>query len=464
MSQPPRGPDDPVDPLDPADPVDPTEPLDRDESLDETVVRDGSLDETVVRDEWGNETVVGAGATVVPDEPLLVEEQEEVAERRAPLIWPYLLAFLVLVLAGLGAYWYFSQEDTNTVPAVVGQLEPNAEASVREAGFEPRSEPEESERPVGVVLEQSPEGGTELEEGKTVVLSVSSGPAEGAVPDVVGEQTDDAVAAVEEAGFEAKVTEVFADEEEGIVVEQDPAAGGNLREGATVELSASKGREPVEVPDVVGTTSSEATAALRDAGLEANLVSVPSRRPAGTVIAQNPRAGSTVDSGSSVRLNVSQSPGTTTTTTTTTEQTTTAPEPTPAPGIVPDAVGQELSEGARAFGDEGLKVAVSYVPSQEAQGTIVAQAQAAGTELQRGDTVQVNVSNGADPAAATAVPDVVGETTAAARSQLDDAGFEVLAIEVEDSGSEEGTVLSQTPAGGASVPGGSLVILYVSAG
>ena len=42
------------------------------------------------------------------------------------------------------------------------------------------------------------------------------------------------------------------------------------------------------VPDVVGTTSSEATSTLRDAGFEANLVSVPSDRPPGTVVAQNP--------------------------------------------------------------------------------------------------------------------------------------------------------------------------------
>ena len=43
------------------------------------------------------------------------------------------------------------------------------------------------------------------------------------------------------------------------------------------------------VPDVVGTTSSEATATLREAGFEANLVSVPSDRPPGTVVAQDRR-------------------------------------------------------------------------------------------------------------------------------------------------------------------------------
>jgi eukaryotic-like serine/threonine-protein kinase len=223
----------------------------------------------------------------------------------------------------------------------------------------------------------------------------------------------------------------------------------------------------VRVPDVVGTTSSEATAALRDADLDANLVSVPSERPPGTVIAQNPPAGTTVEAGDTVRLNVAQAPvattGATTEPATTTIQTTTAPPP-PAPASVPDVVGAELADGARAFGDEGLKVSVRYVPSSEAQGRIVAQARPAGTELERGDTVQVNVSTGSDPAPATAVPQVLGAEQERARSLLEDAGFEVLAIELATADpSRAGRVLSQTPAGRASVPRGSLVILYVGA-
>ncbi|MEJ7568168.1 MAG: PASTA domain-containing protein [Gaiellaceae bacterium] len=451
MNQPPR------DPAGPGDPVDPDEPL----------------DETIVRDEWGEETVIRAEEPVVAE--TVVEEREEVPVRRPPLIWPWLLAFLVLVLGGLGAYYYFSQEDENTVPAVVGEREENAQASVREAGFEPRSEQQESPKPSGVVIDQSPDGGTELEEGKTVLLTVSSGPPRETVPDVVGEQTAEAVAALEAANFEADVTEAFSDEQAGTVIRQEPAAGGNLKEGSTVALTVSKGPEPVEVPDVVGTTSSEATATLRDAGLEANLVPVPSDRTAGTVLAQNPAAGTTAKSGSKVRLNVAQAPDETTpsttteplpattqvTTQTTTQATTTAPPPAPTPATVPDAVGQELAVGARSFGDERLKVAVRYVPSREARGRIVAQAQPAGTELRRGDTVQVNVSNGADPAPATAVPNVAGDEAGEARSQLEAAGFEVLAIELTVAGSQAGVVISQTPGGGASVPRGSLVILYV---
>ena len=71
-----------------------------------------------------------------------------------------------------------------------------------------------------------------------------------------------------------------------------------------------------------------------------------------------------------------------------------------------------------------------YVPSDQPRGTVVAQAQPSGTELEQGDTVQVNVSEGADPPADASVPDVVGLERDDARERIGDAGFEVLAIEL----------------------------------
>jgi beta-lactam-binding protein with PASTA domain len=304
-------------------------------------------DETVIRDEWGPE-----------DETFVqrVEEEEEPPGPRPPKIWPWLLALLVLVLGGLGALWYFTQDD------------------------------------------------------------------------------------------------------------EDDAA----------ETTATAARTS-PVPDVVGTTSSEATATLRAAGFDANVVSVPSEAPAGQVVAQAPAAGEEATEGSVVRINVAR-PGeepattdttgttdttptttTTTTTATTTAATTTAPAE-PEPATVPDAVGDELADAAEEFGDEGLRVAVQYVPSNEARGTVVAQARPPGTELTRGDTVQLNVSTGADPPADARVPDVTSLEDSAARDRLEQDGFEVLAIEVDEG--DEGTVVSQSPSGGASIPRGSLVLLY----
>ena len=54
-------------------------------------------------DEWGPEDEVVRRAEV--------EEEEEPPGPRPPTIWPWLLALLVLVLGGLGALWYFTQED-----------------------------------------------------------------------------------------------------------------------------------------------------------------------------------------------------------------------------------------------------------------------------------------------------------------------------------------------------------------
>jgi len=435
-------------------------------------------DETVARDTWGEETVVPE-ETVLADETV-VEEREAVPVRRAPLIWPWLLAFLLLILGGLGAYYYFSQADESTVPAVVGDRQERAEARVREAGFEPRAESEESTRPRGIVLEQSPDPGTEQEEGETVLLTVSSGPPRETVPDVVGATEESAVESLEEAGFETEVSKAFSERRVGVVVRQEPDAGENLREGATVALTVSRGREPVTVPDVVGTTSSEATATLREAGLEANVVPVPSEEPAGSVVAQNPGAGQEAKRGDTIRLNVARTPDETAPATTapppattapprtttapppatTTSPATTAPAP-PGPAAVPDAVGSPLADAARVFAREGLRVSVQPVPSREPAGEVVAQARPAGTELRRGDTVQLNVSIGPDPASEARVPDVVGLQRDVARPRLAAAGFEVLALEDVESGGQAGVVLAQTPSGDARVSRGSLVILYV---
>ena len=126
-------------------------------------------------------------------------------------------------------------------------------------------------------------------------------------------------------------------------------------------------------------------------------------------------------------------------------------------------MGSPLADAARAFGDEGLKVSVQPVPSDEPAGTVVAQARESGTELERGETVQVNVSIGPDPAPEASVPDVVGSPQRDARSRLASAGFEVLSIETFGSPAQVGDVISQTPAGNAGIPRGSLVILYVGA-
>ncbi|HWN22486.1 MAG TPA: PASTA domain-containing protein, partial [Gaiellaceae bacterium] len=200
-----------------------------------------------------------------------------------------------------------------------------------------------------------------------------------------------------------------------------------------------------QVPDLVGAQSGEAQETLREAGLRANVQTVPSAQPGGTVVAQNPAAGTEVDEGSAVRLNVSAGG--------------TPPAP-PEPATVPDVVGLEQTEAVRSLQQAGLKASVQLVPSQEPEALVVAQAREPGASLERGDTVQINVSTGPDPAPVTAVPDVVGLGEEAARDELRAAGFRVQVVKVDaPTPAEEGRVVDQQPSEEA--PGGWEITLTV---
>ena len=126
-----------------------------------------------------------------------------------------------------------------TVPTVAGLPTDEAEAQLSDAGFETRVERQFSNRVErGRVIGTQPEAGSVVERGTAVVLLVSRGVEQVAVPDVVGASEDDARAALEDAGLSAgNVTEQEnADEEPGTVLEQDPAAGGEVDRGTAVNL------------------------------------------------------------------------------------------------------------------------------------------------------------------------------------------------------------------------------------
>jgi serine/threonine-protein kinase len=252
--------------------------------------------------------------------------------------------------------------------------------------------------------------------------------------------------------------------------DDDEPAATTSAQTTTAPTTTDEEAELVTVPDVVGTTSSQATETLVAAGLSVNLEAVPSDAPPGQVVAQSPTAGEQVERASTVRINVAEErPAPTPTTTdgetteagTTTGATTPTPTPTPEPATVPDVVGDSLADAAREFADQQLRASVQYVPSTEAQGEVVAQARPGGTRVRRGSNVQVNVSVGAQPAENVQVPDVGGQTVAEARTALEQAGLEVLALNLDGDVRNESLVASQSPGAGVAIPRGSLVLLYV---
>jgi serine/threonine-protein kinase len=217
-----------------------------------------------------------------------------------------------------------------TVPDVRGKTRDEAVAALTAANLQVSVAEVYSEQEPGIVTAQSPGPGTRLVEGETVRINVSRGIKLVAVPSVVGQTLDEAVAAIENAGFTAG-SPVFENSErpENTVIGQDPGGGSQQRPGTTIALTVSKGPAQVQVPDVEGFDVQSARAALRAAGFKVAVVFADTDliEEDGIVLAQTPAGGVDADPKSTVTLTVGRfvEPPTETfpTDTTTTDTTTT---------------------------------------------------------------------------------------------------------------------------------------------
>ena len=403
--------------------------------------------------------------------PAAAVAEEEVAGPAGPpperYWWLWLALLLLLVVGGLLAWYFLSRgSDKATVPNVIGLREDAAAARIHDRGLTALPRTSASKRSPGIVFAEKPGPGTQLGKGQSVTIFVSSG--RGAVPDVTGLPEANAVQKLQAKGFKVQVKRVASTRPKGIVVNQRPVAGVTAVSGTTVNLTVSSGAKPVVVPKLVGQTQGAAVNALTTLGLKANLQNVPSSKPVGTVVGQNPPAGNQVDKGSKVVLNISTGTGPsttttgTTTTTATTVTTTTTPTTTTAPVRVPRVVALAQTPALRRLNVLGLRPTVVYVRSSQPANTVVAQSPSPGTTLRRGSRVRVKVSTGSNPQPSTAVPQVVGQDQATAVQNLRAAGFEVAVLNRPTSDqSKDGLVIEQQPKAGSNIPGGLQVTIFI---
>jgi len=125
-----------------------------------------------------------------------------------------------------------------TVPEVVGLSRDSAEARLRDEGLGAAVQEEESDEPEGEVIAQSPGGGTAVDRGATVTITVSIGREQVGVPNVIGLAPGDARSQIAGAGLtpverERTVTDPAQD---GVVIDQRPGAGVDLDEGSQVVI------------------------------------------------------------------------------------------------------------------------------------------------------------------------------------------------------------------------------------
>ncbi|HET9740875.1 MAG TPA: PASTA domain-containing protein [Solirubrobacteraceae bacterium] len=316
---------------------------------------------------------------ILPPPPVIAEVVEEEPGRRW---WLWLIALLALLAIGIGLYLLLRPEQL-TVPRVVGLRSATASQILKDRGFRVEvvnvaNADVERDR----VAAQDPRPDTEAPEGSVVELTVSTGPGEAPVPTLAGLPQKQAEEQLREAGFEPRVEKSFSDTvRSGRVIDTSPPAGTTIERGSTVILNVSRGREQVEVPDVVGESEDNARSALEGAGLRAGKVTEEeSEEEPGTVIEQSPAGGGKVARGEAVDLVIARAVR------------------------VPDVVDATEEEATTTLEDAGFEVRVreQTVTDPEQDGVVLEQSPAADEERRQGSRVTIVV--GRLEAAATPTP------------------------------------------------------------
>jgi len=132
------------------------------------------------------------------------------------------------------------------------------------------------------------------------------------VPNLVGKTTEEAqkIAINNKLILELKEVIPPGDTPEGIILEQVPAAGREVKIGKTIFISVSKGQENLKVPNLIGRPLSQIYVVLQEMGLVLGEIEIKASKeyPNNTVIAQKPGIEQEIKPGSSIDITISINP------------------------------------------------------------------------------------------------------------------------------------------------------------
>ncbi|MCR5773779.1 MAG: PASTA domain-containing protein [Lachnospiraceae bacterium] len=203
-----------------------------------------------------------------------------------------------------------------------GQNVETAKAALEAEGFVVQSSYEASENvESGSVISQNPAGGSQIPEGYTVTLVVSSGSGNIAVPSLVNSTAAEAKVALQNIGLSMTLTEGTSDTvPSGSVISQSPEAGSMVAPGSTVSVVISTGagadtgeempEGSVAVPNIIGMTETQAKTALTASGLSWTSITETASDSVvkGMVVSQSVEPDTLVSSGSSIDFVLSSGP------------------------------------------------------------------------------------------------------------------------------------------------------------
>ncbi|MEE8721757.1 MAG: PASTA domain-containing protein [Eggerthellaceae bacterium] len=236
------------------------------------------------------------------------------------------------------------------------------------------------------------------------------------VPSVEGMSQEDATAALEEAGFTVRTTQIKSDDTAGIVVVEDPAGGSRETSGSEVVLHLAT---PRTIPSVVNGTEDDARSALTEAGyVNVTYTYQKSDETSGTVLSISPDEGSEAKSTTEITVTVAE------------------------PYTVPDVSGMTVTQAENAINAEGLTYTTTRLYTEDyTDGSIIGTDPAAGTSVLSGSTVTIQIarSRSAELVAATQSYLTSGRTIT-----LNGTSYEIVSLDSVQYGGNSTTTFTAT--------------------
>jgi beta-lactam-binding protein with PASTA domain len=350
------------------------------------------------------------------------------------------------------------------VPDVRGRRLEDADALLRKAGLTPgRTSSAVGPRIAGTVSQQDPAPNAVVVRGTTFNLvlvaprpsATNDGDQEFStqVPRLDGLTPNQASALLERNRLLlGSVSTGKGKGPDGTIYGQKPQPGSWARVGSKIDVAIVEPTQAapsadviwVIVPNMIGQPQKVAEKMLQEnhlalGGVSSGVASVP----AGTVFGQRPLPNAKAIEGSRVELQIAQ-----------------PPPPQRTTVRVPDLLHQDVETARTLLAQTGLQL--GQVTSEEGgdpANSILAQSPFAGTEVERGSSVDVKT---AQPVPTVSVPNIAQHDEAEAIAALQGVGLRLGIVDEMESAAAIGIVLSQQPVAGARVLKGTAVDVTLS--
>jgi eukaryotic-like serine/threonine-protein kinase len=260
--------------------------------------------------------VAGPPAVAPPEGPEDLEEEEPEKSRVGLAI---LIGALIVVALGLGGWALYRMLSPTTietveVPSVTTYTEQQAREQLEARNLQVEvKKVNADEETKGTITEQDPAANTVVQVGSTVTITLNEGPKSATIPNgLVGQDRKEVEAALDDLKFSNVTSKAakgeVANTKPGEVISISPKEGTTVPLDTKITVRYASGKS--DVPDFDGLSRSAAVRHANDAGFgdPVFVEKETSQGTPGTVIAQNPQAGATVDRDTTIRLTLAVQP------------------------------------------------------------------------------------------------------------------------------------------------------------